>query len=841
MTFAGDSPRSTAGSEHFPRDRTFDLHHVRLALSFDQRRGRLRGTASLTLAPLHDGLSEVTLDAVDLEIARVSLAGRPVPFTVADGALVVDLGRPRPAGRPFTVDIAYAAAPRKGLYFIRPDRRHPRKPRQIWSQGEMEDNRYWFPCYDAPDDKCTSETILTVDGRQTALSNGRLVRVTRDRRRGTATYHWRQDVPHATYLISIAVGEFDIREERWGRVPLSYCVPKGRGGEIRSTFGRTRDIMAFFSRVTGVPYPYDKYSQVVVHDFTFGGMENTSLTILTDRCLVPRRLLADTDSDGLIAHELAHQWWGDLVTTKSWTHLWLNEGFASYFDPLYTEHAKGTDAFHLRLKEEAEAYFKEDKVYRRPIVTHRWVIAEDMFDRHTYCKGAWVLHMLRWTVGDDLFWKGIRHYVAKHARRNVETTDLKIAFEEATGRSLDAFFLQWLHRGGHPDFEVSSAWDAGRSLLRLTVKQVQKTDDLTPLFRTPIEVVVSTDRGDRSFRIDVSRAEETFALPLAERPRAVYFDPHGWVLKTVSFKRGVDALLHQLARGPSALCRAEAAEALGKEARSPKVVAGLAAALAEDPFYGTRQAAAAALAAVAGGEAAAALARGLRDKNPKVRRAVAAAMGKMKGDLVARPLGAALRRDRSDLVRAAAVSALGKARAKGAYAAIAAATRRASWNDVERGAALAALGDLGEARGVDLCRKYAAPGWPLAARTGAVESLARLAQRHPDQREEIAAFLVDLLDDPEYHLRRRVAEVCGEIDLPIVREALARARAADVQFGVRRAARLSLEKLDRARGVPEEVSALRAQVNDLMETTQALRAEVEALRIRETPSRRRSP
>ncbi len=819
------------GEPHYRRDRHFKLEHLKLDLSFDEAKGSVRGTSTLTLAPLHDGLTRVTLDAVDLAVRNVRSAGKSLAFEASGGELRIDLARPARAGQALVIEIAYTGTPKKGLFFIKPDKAHPKKPRQIWSQGEMEDNRHWFPCYDASDDKCTSEVILTVADRYTAVSNGRLVGVRKDRKKRLATFHWRQDVPHVTYLVAIAVGEFDIEEESFGgakKVPVQYYVPKGRGRDIRPTFARTVDVMRFFSEVTGVPYPYEKYAQVVVADFTFGGMENTSMTLLTERCLVPKRLLDDTDSDSLIAHELAHQWWGDLVTTKSWAHLWLNEGFASYFDPLYFERSRGADEFHLRMKGDAEAYFAEFRSYRRAIVTNEWHVSEDMFDRHTYCKGGWVLHMLRGVVGDDHFWKGIRHYIARHARRSVETADLKIAFEEATGRSLDCFFDQWLMKGGHPAYDVSWTWDDKASVLRVTVAQTQKTDDLTPLFRMPVEIVAAMGPANRVFRVQVEKANETFAFQLPERPKAVYFDPAGWVLKTVRFKRTVEALLYQLAHAPTALCRAEAAEALAQETRTGDILEGLSRVLEKDPFYGVRQAAAQALGSLGGAEAAGILARALKQKDPKVRRSAAEALGKVKPEHSGKPLLAALR-DPSDLVRAAAVASLGKSRVKGALPVLARAARQDSWNDVVRGAAAGAAGELADPGALPMCRQLAAYGRSLPARNGAATSLVKLWRRFPEKRGEIEETLRDLIADREYLVRRRAAELASGVEAPAIREALAKVVDNDIMCLVRRTARMSLDRLDKARGASERVDALATDVESLKEALKDAKARIAAL------------
>jgi len=320
-----------------------------------------------------------------------------------------------------TDEIAYDARPRKGMFFVRPTKEYPKRPWMVWTQGEQEDNRAWFPSYDAPNERMTSEVVVTVPEKHVAISNGRLLKEKHDEARKTRTYHWLQDLPHVNYLITIVSGEFDRHEEMWDGIPLQYYVPKGEGPKIKDTFRFLPSMMTFFSKATGQKYPWAKYAQAVVRDFTFGGMENTTLTVLIDNCLVDPYTRPDYRPEGLFAHELAHQWFGDFITTKSWNDLWLNEGFASYFDPLWFEAEFGRDEFQWVMHEEANGYFEEDaKSYRRPIVTSKYHDNEDMLDAHTYNKAACVLHMMRFVLGEDLWWKAIRFYVKRNALGNVE-------------------------------------------------------------------------------------------------------------------------------------------------------------------------------------------------------------------------------------------------------------------------------------------------------------------------------------------------------------------------------------------------------------------------------------
>ncbi len=468
---AAQRPFALPGDQpHYARDRAVDVRHITLEIAIDPKAKRIEGTARHTFAPINDGLTQLEFDAVEMEIGAVRLEGSDLPFSYDGARLRIDLGGPRNAGEELTVAIAYSAEPRRGLYFVGPDEGYPDKPLQVWSQGQDEDSRHWFPCFDFPNQLATSEVLVTVPDPLTAVSNGELVSV--EERDGLRTYHWRQSTPHVAYLLSVAAGDFAEIIDQVDGVPVQYYLPKGREEDGRRALGRTPEMVRFFSERIGIPYPYAKYAQVVVNDFIFGGMENVSATTLTDSILQDERAHPDyvDAGDGLVAHELAHQWFGDLLTCRDWAHGWLNEGFATYFDALFTEHHYGVDEFRYQMRRNAEIYLRDDaQRYRRPIVSHTYNEPIDLFDRQFYEKGGWVLHMLRFELGDDLFWKAIRHYTAKHRGANVTTPDLQRAIEEATGRNLDAFFEQWVYGAGHPALTVSHEWDDSTKQAKLTV------------------------------------------------------------------------------------------------------------------------------------------------------------------------------------------------------------------------------------------------------------------------------------------------------------------------------------------------------------------------------------
>jgi len=336
------------------RDRAANISHVKLEVALDFDAKKISGTATHRLSAITGPLERLEFDAAELEIKAIRAGGEPATFETADDKLRITLPRALNAGDTIEVGIDYAGHPRRGLYFVGPDTAYPNKPRQAWTQGEDEDSRYWFPCYDYPNSRPTSEIVATVPEKFTAVSNGALIGTSTNTVDKTRIFHWRHEVPHSTYLITLAAGEFAMIGERAGNTPVTYYIAPGREDDARRAFGNTPKMIQFFERVIGVPYPYAKYAQVAVSDFIFGGMENTSATTQTESTLHDARAHLDFKSDPLVAHELAHQWWGDLLTCRDWAHAWLNEGFATYFEALWCEENLGADEFAWNLRQDRE-------------------------------------------------------------------------------------------------------------------------------------------------------------------------------------------------------------------------------------------------------------------------------------------------------------------------------------------------------------------------------------------------------------------------------------------------------------------------------------------------------
>ncbi len=812
------------------RDRPIAVEHLRLEFDFDLRRRVVNGVATTTFRPRNDGLREAVFDAIELDIESVTDGeGRDLRFSIGDGTLRIDLGRPRPASRSITTVVRYSCRPRRGLYFNAPDDGYPERPAQIWTQGQAEDSACYFPCFDYPGEKATSELIATVPAGWFALSNGRLAEVREDRRRRRTTYHWVQDVPHPAYLITLVAGEFDVVEDDADGVPIQYYGPKGSAEDLKRAFGRTPEMVRFFSERIGMPYPWAKYATVAVADFIFGGMENTSATTMTDTLLHDERAHPDfvERADSITAHELAHQWFGDLLTCREWSHGWLHESFATYFDALFVEHQRGWDAFRHDLYTKAKVYFREDSDdYRRPLVENVYAEPIDIFDRHLYERGAQVLDMLRYNLGDDLWWKAIRHYVATHAQGDVLTSDLQRAIEEATGRNLDWFFEQWVWKGGHPEFKATYAWDAQHRTATVQLTQTQKPDDtLTSVYRTPLDIAFMTERGWREFRVEVTEQQHSFVFRLDGEPRFVAIDPANRVLKTLDFAPGEAQLKARLADDPQAMGRIEAAKGLAKIA-SPGAVDALRSALrGRAEIDAVRAEVAEALGGMKSEAARAALLGSVRARPSRVRRAVATALGNFRDEEAAQALQHYLANDgdRSYYVQAAAASALGQTLQPGAYDALHAVLDRPAHNDVITAAALVGLGSLREARAVDTLLDYTEWGRHQNARRAAVEALGKLAPLIDEPvRLHVRERLEQLLDDR--WLRVRLTAVSALAELKDTRSVPALQSLADraLDGRVRRSARVAARAIAEGADKGAEVKQLKTELEKLGQEHQKL-------------------
>ncbi|HLX09545.1 MAG TPA: M1 family aminopeptidase [Thermoanaerobaculia bacterium] len=843
----------------YPSHRLYHLRHVRLDLAFDLRRHAVAGTATNVVTPLLPGLDHLVFHAAGLAITRVRLAGPPgapgapaapaaptagaeLAFTTDPLAQTLTVRLPRAYGPQDTLEVAidYSARPKAGLYVVGPDPAYPDRPWQLFTDGEPDLNRYWFPSWDEPDERATSELLATVERPFEAIGNGRLLAVS-DRTDGRRTFHWSMDVPHSTYLISVVIGNFSHTSDSWQGVPLDFYVPPALADRAARAFGHTADAMDFLSRVTGRPYPYAKYSQATVYGFMWEGMENISATTETIDTLRDAAEALDHANDDLVVHELAHQWFGDLVTCRAWSDAWLNEGMATYFEALYRQHlaqqagAPGDDELAWRLDESRVGYLREDRErYRRPLVTRRYVDPLRMFDAHTYDKGALVLHMIHELVGEDGWRQGVRLYLARHALGTVETHDLEAAFEDATGVELGALFDQFVYRAGYPELKVHWEYQAAAGLVRLEVRQTQELDGATGLFSFPLEVALLDERGAPVVHrlAMAARPLQDLFVACPARPRTVVVDPRGALLKTLDFDKPVAEWVEQL-RSPLPLAaQLDAVRALA-ELGSDDAVAGLGEALLHHRFFGLRQVAAAALARIGTASALAALRPGAGDPDARVRAAALAGFGAFPDhpELIA-PLGRALTGDASYRTRAAAATALGhfeERRAEVTPLLLRALGQRSFLEEVPR-AAIQALAGLGAPEAFAQAQRLARYGSPQPGRADAMLALAVYAHGRDDARHrEVRRILEDYLDDPDFTVRTRVPEALAELGDPAAIPALQRSLRAEVQDDQRHPREDALRELQETAAKPPSDETLEDRLRQLERANEVLQEQLRQL------------
>lgn len=429
------------------RERHYDLKHVDWSLSFSEDKGAIFGDVTNTVAPL-ESATEVTFDCGKLTVRRVFVDGKPATFAHEGEALTVQLGKTVGKGKDVDVRIVYHGVPEAGVYFIPAKRAYPATTGMIYTQGEAEDTRYWLPTWDFPNDKATSSSHITVEPGYYALGNGELLGI--DKSATSWTYHWKMDQPHSTYLTSFTVGEYEVGMEDWNGMDVMWLVPKGLGSMGHSSFDGTADMVRFFSELTGFKYPYHKFAQVVVSDYMFGGMENISMVINTIGTLHETNEKPVADSTGLVLHELAHQWFGDAVTARDWSHIWTNEGWASFLPHFYTRETKGEDAYHMGRWGTLQGAYGAARSSDRPMVSDDYQIPMDMFDGNAYGGGAARMFMLLELLGEEVFWECVTAYLNEHRFKNATTESFFNTFSRVSGRDLGQFRQQWFYNAGAP-------------------------------------------------------------------------------------------------------------------------------------------------------------------------------------------------------------------------------------------------------------------------------------------------------------------------------------------------------------------------------------------------------
>ena len=804
------------------RDRFVDVRHIKLEIAPDFEKRAIKGTATLTVTPINDNADYLVLDACEMNIEGVTADGKPIEYSHDGENLTVHFGRTLAADTPLDIAVTYNAKPRRGAYFVGPTRDYPDKHLEFWTQGQDEDSRYWFPCFDYPNEKATSEIIVRVPKGMTSLSNGALISEAEHGDHGI--HHWKHEVPHVAYLMTLVVGNYIKVSKEWDGIPVDYYVPPGREEDGERSFGPTPDMVRFFSEKTGVRYPYAKYAQITAADFIFGGMENTSATTQTELTLHDATAHLDFSSDPLNSHELAHQWFGDYVTCRDWSHAWLNESFATYFEAMWCEESLGDDEFKYYLDADWKAYLAEDRgAYRRAIQTNIYNEPLDLFDRHLYQKGAVILHHLRKLLGDRLWWKVINHYLTKHGGGSVITQDFASAVEEVTGRNHDWFFAQWIYGGGHPEFKLKARWDEKTSSLDFSVLQKQKADDLTAIFRTPVTVRFVYAGGEETRTFEIDKPAHRYHIKLPARVKWISFDPGNSVPKTLEPDFTEEMLINQLKHDDCVMGRVYAARALAAKA-THKATEALAYALQHDAFWGVQAECATALGKVHSNEAMHALCDAYKLPHPKARRAVAAALGEWKHSSAVEKLALMLNKDESYYVAAEAAVALGKTRAGIAFDTLTAALTRTSHVDVIRSSVFRGLVQLRDLHALEIMREWTALGRPQQARMAALATLGELAHESSEDRHKTEAreTIEDCLDEDFRTVMAAIGGLAALKDMKAL-AALSKLARTTHDSRIKKRAQGAIESIRAAQGGNKEVKNLRDDYDKLKDEYEKLK------------------
>ena len=835
------------------RPRPFRVAHVDLAVRIDLAGERITGeVAHQVTFPTHAPRRSVAFDQVGLAITAASVDGAPARFSLSGEQ--VDVVLPDPCPDRVTVRLTWSVEhPLKGMFFIPADPAIGQVA-MAWTQGAMEDHRHWFPGLDDPNNLSTYRIALTHRSDLAALANGARV-ASADHGDGWTTTTYVQDRPHVLYLVTVVVGDLAVYEEApvdlgATRIPIAHWLPRGHEGKAAGTFRATAFAIRWLSAYTGTPFPWVRYGHAVVHRFMWGGMENATLTTISDRVLMDaevQRVEDVDDVDSLVVHELAHQWYGDLMTMKGWSDIWLNESFATYLE------ARGSAAFVAQAAGESEAdaldlhlwgnradYLEEDgSRYRRALVTNRWVDAYELFDRVAYEKGSLVLHHLAAVLGEERFRAGLALYTTRHAHDLVETADLRQALEDSSGDALDWFFAQWVERPGHPVLKVRVRHDAGRGLLLVDVEQVGAGPDANAFWRLPTTIAWATATGVERRAVDLTTAREQLVLPCPDAVRWVALDPDGRLLAEWDEGDDVTALIAR-ATDPrlGAQARARALVALGALHPAPTTVAALGTLAADGAAPElVRKESIAALGALRGEAALQALLAAWPTLRPRLKRAAAKALARFRhhvgattpADLAERllALGDA---DPSRLVAGECFAARGALEHPGATPVLRARLARPSWNHRLRAAVVRGLGDSGEAAALDdVLPLLADVNEPDAVRQAACAAAAALGARHLIARDRVRRALEPLLGSPTLGLRVASARALATLADPAGSAALA-ARLAREPFGnVRRVLRECLDQLGKAAAAITATAELAKRVETLEADKKRLEQRLDAL------------
>lgn len=582
-----------------------DIVHTELKVKFDWEKHYLYGQATLTIRPYFYPLNHLYLNARGMEIKEISIlknnSKTPLKYNYENDSLKIELDKKYTRNEEYKIFIDYVSKPDelkevggsaaitsdKGLYFINADGKDPNKPRQLWTQGETQASSVWFPTIDSPNERFTQEIYITVDTFFVTLSNGLLINSTTNKSQGTRTDYWKQSLPHAPYLAMMAISDFKVVKDKWRNIEVSYYVDTDYEKYAKAIFGNTPEVMEFFSKKLGVDYVWEKYSQVVVHDYVSGAMENTSATLHGEFLQRDDRALLDETNEDVISHELFHQWFGDLVTCESWSNISQNESFATYGEYLWNEYKYGQEEADYGLMRDLDVYLRQSKSKNVSLIRFEYEAQEEVFDGISYQKGGRILHMLRKYLGDEAFFEGLKLYLSTNKFKPVESHHLRLAMEEVCGKDLNWFFNQWYFDKGHPDLDISYEW-VDSSQIQVVIIEQKQDFEKNPLFKIPLSIDIYIPEGITRHEVVCNKMKETFFFKTGSRPMLVNVDADKVLVCTKKDNKSKNEWAYQFNHAPLLLDRYEAVQKLSKSYKVGTIEAGIMLNALDDKMWAIR-------------------------------------------------------------------------------------------------------------------------------------------------------------------------------------------------------------------------------------------------------------
>jgi aminopeptidase N len=917
---------------HYNPDKLFEVQHIFLDMFLDFEKESTHNTAFLQILPIREELSQIKLDACEMEIFEVKIfypksslkldknsesltkiiskaSFKKLEFSHDNKKLEIFLPEITKSNQNFILAIDYKTEKSEmGLSFVKPNEYYPDKPTQAWSKGEAQMSRYWYPCLDFPKQICTSEIRVRVPKQMTAVSNGQLLKKTdfipknKDvyqndfidsnfEKKDYVVFHWHQTKAHPNYLICLAVGEFAEIKDKYGDIEVNYYTNKAQAKQMEITAKKTPKMIKFFEQKFGVKYPWSKYHQIWVHDFIWGGMENTSSTINTDKALNDQKANLDFDfPEILIAHELSHQWFGDLVAIDHWSHLWVKEGAATYSESLWWEHEYGVNEFNYYRLNEWREYMTES--YQRPIVTNFYRHWEDMYDRHSYTKAGTLYHMIRTEIGEKYFTEFLKLFLEQNSHKNVEGVDLLRAAEKVSGKNLRPLFDQYLNSSGHPCFKVAYSWDSQNKILKLDVAQTQTKDkeDHDNVFKLKLPIAfgfadnkkikseinkknlqeVSVNKQKvflKTIHIEIKDLEQSFYFPLDQKPDFVSFDHHNNYLKHLELNLSLPDYENIIKYNPDPIARIFGIEAIAKlsNLQALKVLEN---AFYEEEFWAVKSEIIVSLAKINLDQVNPILHKFLKNSYPKsnspfktkkgmakLRLEILFSLSKIKTEgnyQIIKKI--AQDGDESYMVEAISLKILGLFANSLANNFVNSKTNKSKkdyekealdifdqtlktksgWNEYLRTGAISGLSHLNNSKlAVQKILEYTELGVPSSLRNTSIAKLGAVSKNQEDYvQNQIIDRLNELLVEPQMGVESCIITACSEIKSPRVLHVLSSIEQKSIYHRIKRKALETIELVQKNLGNTKTLSEIRKEFEEIKKENKDLKSKLEDILVK---------